>query len=285
MRVHTREPGPGHLYPILTFDEWQQILEERKTIVDWIAQLAYEFDFDCLTVHMAVDYLDRVTSSRDFRSGMLPLVAASCLLVAAKYEEGAEKIPSLSELLAAMGTPQSLTRRHLAACELEVLWLLGWTLRCATRLHFFRAFRALGLSSSQDVLEHSPPTRQEHDYMADLAKFFCDLAAQHPEFASYDHELAAAAAIAAARNATGIRPVWPKELSVRFGFSGNDVASCCGDLLGKYALAFPVRLGYVVALPESYPCSCDAPQTAPAESSCSYSPTNVAEPLSFLVSK
>lgn len=252
---------------------WQG-LQLRKPIVDWIAQLAHEFDFECLTVHMAVDYLDRVTSVQTFSSSMLPVVAASCLLIAAKFEEAAERVPSLSELLAAMGTPASFSRRHLAACELEVLWLLGWNLRCATRLHFFRAFRALGLSVSQDTLDRRAPTNQEQEYMSELAKFFCDVAAQQPELAEYDYEVATAAAIASARNVTGIRPVWPKELSANFGFSEREIAPCCEVLLDKYRVTFPDRFsaGNIVKL-----------HGMTESPGCSDSPTNVVDISSTLL--
>jgi len=141
-----------------------------------------------------------------------------------------------------MGTPASFSRRNLAACELEVLRLLGWSLRCATRLHFLQVFHALGLSSPQDELAGRPPTLQEQEYIVALAGFLCNVAAQHPGIAHYEPELAAAASVAAARSLAGVRPVWSDQLFGRVGHSEHDIAPCCQALLDEYhALTYSDR--------------------------------------------
>jgi hypothetical protein len=254
-----------------------QDLELRRAVVQWIARLAHDFDFRLLTVHMAVEYYDRLKTRRTFRFAMLPIVAASCLLVAAKSEEDPEKIPSLSELLIVMGTPASFSRRSLAACELEVLQLLGWSLRCATRLHFLHAFHALGLSSPQDELAGRPPTLQEQEYVVALAGFFCDVAVQHPEIAPHEPELAAAASVAAARSLAGVRPVWPDQLSGRFGHSDHDIAPCCRALLDEYHATYSDRSGDV-SLPGEVAATmapADAQISQGSSTATSISPTNI----------
>ena len=248
----------------------EQDLESRKAIVDWIAQVAHDFELEIMTVHMAVEYYDRVRTCQTFRPGMLPIVAASCLLVAAKFDEAPDKIPALSELLVAMGTPASFSRRNLIAWELQTLWLLEWNLSCATRLHFLQAFQALGLSSSQDEIDHRPPTSQEKEYIAGLAKFFCDFAAQHPEFVHYGSELAAVASVALSRNLVGVRPVWPDELSRRLGHSACDITPCCDDLLVRYRATYSDRPSDVVSLLDN------ATQVRCTENASS-SPTNVTD--------
>lgn len=257
-KIAARREG-GHL---------DEDLESRTAIVNWIAQVAHDFELSIMTVHMTVEYYDRVRACMAFPSDMLPIVAVSCLLIAAKFEEGADKIPSLSELLVVMGTPASFSRTNLMAWELQILWLLGWNLRCATRLHFLEAFDALGLSSSQDKLGHRPPTSSEQEYVFGFAKFFCDFAAQHPEFVQYGSELAAVACVALSRNLVGIRPVWPDELSRRFGHSACDIAPCCDDLLLRYRAMYSDRPSDVVSLLEN------ATQ-GPCAENMSSSPTNV----------
>ena len=223
-----------------------QDLELRKNVIQWIGQLASDFDFGLLTVHTAVEYYDRLGTRQTFRFAILPIVAASCLLVAAKSEENSAKIPSLSELLVVMAAPASFSRQDLAACELEVLRLLGWSLRCATRLHFLQAFHALGLWSPQDELAGRAPTPQEQEYVVALAGFFCDVAAQHPNIAHYEPELAAAASVAAARSFVCVRPVWPDQLSARFGHYQHDIMSCCCALLEEYHATYSDPIGDVL---------------------------------------
>ena len=193
--------------------------------MNYMAYLADMHQLHNMTVHVAVAYLDRARARAKIPKRMIPLLAATCLLISAKFEETPMHVPTLSGLVASMDNP-SVTVQHLADSELELLKLLDWRLSVATRLHFIQAFRVKGLFSSFELA----PTADEQAYIWKLVVFFCNIMAQLPKFVHYGTEMSAAAAIAAARKVSGVCPVWPDELAVRFGYSEASIAECCHEL-------------------------------------------------------
>lgn len=206
-----------------------QDLKLRHDIVNYVAYLADMHQLHNMTVHVAVAYLDRVRARANIPKRMIPLLAATCLLISAKFEEAPMFVPTLSGMVASMDNP-SITTQHLADSELEVLKLLDWRLCVATRLHFIQAFRTKGLVSSCDIVASLAPTEDEQAYIWKLVVFFCNIMTLLPEFVHYGTELSAAAAIAAARKVSGVYPVWPDELAERFGHSEAIIAACCHEL-------------------------------------------------------
>ena len=81
-----------------------------------------------------VAYLDRILQLVAVARNRLQLVAMCCLVIAAKYEEAEENVPSISALndLA----PMTYTPEMAHQTEVLVLERLGWTLTVVTPVHY-----------------------------------------------------------------------------------------------------------------------------------------------------
>lgn len=59
----------------------------RAILVDWLVEVAMEFNLGTQTLFLSVNYLDRMLESVPIPTTTLQLVGITCMLIAAKYEE------------------------------------------------------------------------------------------------------------------------------------------------------------------------------------------------------
>lgn len=59
----------------------------RAIMVDWLVEVCLEFELSANTLHLAVNYLDRVFSQHHVERSSLQLIGIVCLWIAAKYED------------------------------------------------------------------------------------------------------------------------------------------------------------------------------------------------------
>jgi len=106
------------------------------------------------TIHIAVAYMDYVLSKHDFPRHKLPLIAVTCLSLAAKYDELDKNIPPIQEYIRASGSKLPATRvDDLKECEVNVLRILAWNLRIITPLVFVETLLTQGVLHSTDLIE------------------------------------------------------------------------------------------------------------------------------------
>ena len=58
----------------------------RQILIDWLVEVAEEYDIALETLLLAKNYIDRYLSVRPLRKGRLQLLGITALLVASKYE-------------------------------------------------------------------------------------------------------------------------------------------------------------------------------------------------------
>ena len=137
-----------------------------------------------LTIHLAVNYLDRFLTAKNkihqdvtdkkslklalFKKHSLDAVAMSCLLLASKFDELDDNIPLISEFTRAHAMIRDSLRSEKVAssgkgkttlkyddiskCELNLLNILKWSLNTLTPLHFVQNFVYQGIVYSNDTL-------------------------------------------------------------------------------------------------------------------------------------
>ncbi|KAI5412622.1 Cyclin-A3-1 [Lathyrus oleraceus] len=59
----------------------------RRTLVDWLVEVADEYKLLPETLHLAVSYIDRFLSIHSLNRSKLQLLGVSAMLIASKYEE------------------------------------------------------------------------------------------------------------------------------------------------------------------------------------------------------
>jgi hypothetical protein len=80
------------------YDPFAKWIKYRRVLVDWMCEAGDEFDLYLSTMHVSVMFLDRVLHKVTVPRNKLQLVAIACILIAAKFEETEEKVPTLPEM-------------------------------------------------------------------------------------------------------------------------------------------------------------------------------------------
>lgn len=99
----------------------------RSILVDWLVEVAQEYNMQPDTLYLTVAYIDRFLSSVAVARHELQLVGIACMLVAAKYEE--IYAPTVQDFVYI--TDHSYTAEQLLAMEHKVLETLQYEVRSA----------------------------------------------------------------------------------------------------------------------------------------------------------
>lgn len=114
----------------------QLLCEARCIAARWITKAHFIFNFNPLTVALAVNYMDRYLEQKlslHWKAWMMELLSVACLSVAAKMEE--VEVPALLDLQTD-GMEHLFQAKTVQRMELIVLSALGWRLRSVTPFAF-----------------------------------------------------------------------------------------------------------------------------------------------------
>eukprot|EP00961_Rhodomonas_salina_P291437 3932008-Rhodomonas_salina.1 len=78
-----------------------QYLEHRESLVGSIDTACEQLGLQCITVHHAVHYLDRVCFASTVNHDYINYITAACVLIAAQFEESPNETPMISNLVEA----------------------------------------------------------------------------------------------------------------------------------------------------------------------------------------
>jgi hypothetical protein len=190
-------------------------------------------------VHTAVTYLDEILSRFVYRNGSLQLVAIGCMLIAAKYEEREEHVPTLSEMSEASNGAYSVAT--IAQMEAGLLQKLEWRLRVASPVHFLGYYARCGVAPGD--LMHGKAVAQERlrRHVEKYAGFYADLCLQEASFLEFLPSRIAAASVLTARRSLGVAPVWGAALTALTGYTEEGLAPCAERIFWVYSTTFPQR--------------------------------------------
>jgi hypothetical protein len=201
-----------------------------------LSEIGDGFGLHNVCVQTAVSYLDRILSVYPFRNGNLQLVAIGCLLVAAKYEEREEFVPSLQDLSNASNNAYTLPM--IAAMEATLLDKLEWRLRVATPAHFLGLYSHCSVAPT-DCMQGKPvPVDRLRKYVAKYSGFYSDLCLQEGSFLPFLPSVIASASLLTSRRTLYITPVWPESLRLATGYTEEDLLACTELIASAYAANF-----------------------------------------------
>ena len=220
-----------------TYNPDAKWLKYRRFLVDWMCEAGDEFGLHISTMHVAVMFLDRILHKVQVERHELQLVAIACILIAAKYEEVEEVVPTLSEMN--RHTQWAFSAESIQHMEFEVLRKLDWCLGTFTPLHFASYYMSKGVLFEADTMHGRPLAQKVPKYMKRYVEFFADLCLQDYAFQRFSPSMMAAAIVMASRKALGIQPLWREELSQNTRYIKNDINPCFKAVWGCYRFNFP----------------------------------------------
>merc|ERR1712048_62418 len=169
------------------------------------------------------------------------MIAASALLVAIKWNEKEEKVPSLYRLSKA--TNKLYSPMSFKPMEIKLLNLLNFRLKVALPCDFISYFigekDCIFADDSLDEHTNFHKHEQSQIYLNKFATFFLDLCCQNYKFYNYLPSMMAFAVIIASRRALRITPYWNDELTSVCRHTPSQVLECFNALWNEYRRKFP----------------------------------------------
>ena len=231
--------GALHFLPQLARADFKKLTrfeQTRRVLVDFICEIGVEFRLKPRVWHMAVSYLDRILPEVKGRDKIL--VAITCILLAAKFDENSSNLPRFQEVLEFSQLKNNhnkdvnqtalkhLTSKDILTMEKFIFEKLDYRLFAITPVHLLEYYLIVGVVSytcgdqveDLNVVENALALE-----VREYCKFFLDMILWHVEFQSCPVHHIAAAIIACARHAAGIQPIWSRFLSelTEFPFTGE----------------------------------------------------------------
>jgi hypothetical protein len=212
-----------------------------RTLADWVVQYSLSVSLTPRTVHLAVRMLESALARAHFTKTDMRRLAVACVLIAAKYEELADAVPTLTALRQCCH--DAFTAADLCAMELRTLKLFRWRPNFVTMVHYLDTYAHLGVIFTPDTVEGVPADSRIVRFARRYLYFLCEMALDVPEVRAAAPSLAAAAVVAAARRAVRVTPEWRREVEALVGYRRDEVADVVGALYARFAEKYPVEAG------------------------------------------
>ncbi|XP_070539818.1 cyclin-J-like isoform X1 [Ptychodera flava] len=204
----------------------------RRYLVDWLAIISDPTNLHLCTtaLHLAVALLDRFMDKFDVEESQLHLVALSCLLVAAKFEERDINIPEISRLNKYVD--YSYKWQDFLQMELLLLDFFSWNVCIPTSAHFLEYYiqESIGENDLHAGRKLENPWKAKL-YMEKYSNYFLDISLQDHVFVFFNPSLVAASCIASARICLQLSPTWTKTLTKFTKYTWNHIAPCIEVML------------------------------------------------------
>ncbi|XP_033242658.1 cyclin-J-like [Drosophila miranda] len=232
--------------PIL-FNSMQ--LEERPKLLQLCQFAAQKYKLNRASVHLGIYYMDCMTDYYTICSEKLPLLALTCLHIAAQIEDNDASVPRYSELNRLI--PDSLyTVFEYNVVERKVLASLNFELKRPTTASFVEFFACSFLTRNdfanyKDMLENNPSEQNDQSplqyesfavmmsALSQLLLRLADCTLSITSFANARPSLLAAACIGAVRHLSGLK-YWSQYLSKLTSYPEHEVEPLVGEIIKYY---------------------------------------------------
>jgi len=203
----------------------------RGILVDWLVEVAEEYELSSETLFLAVNYLDRFAATCPVDRRKFQLVGVACMLIASKYE--GIFAPAVDEFVYISANTYS--REEVLLMEVAILNALNFTLTAATPKVFLRRYLK---AASADLT------------LAFLASYLCEISLLEYSFLQYLPSMVAAASVFLALRTLGREPWSPTlEFYTSYRLQDPTFQQCVRDL---YQLQSNAPKGSLQAIHEKY---------------------------------
>lgn len=206
-------------------------LKLRRFLVDWLAVFSERIKSSHGVLHLAVYYMDLFMDKFDIDERKLYLVALSCLLLAAKFEENEDKIPTISTLNAYVHNLFSAPEFH--QMELLLLNFFSWNLDLPTPVHFMEYYliHAISATDCQSGGRSLEDNTKPMAYTRKYVHYFLEIALQDHSFLAFPPSVITSAAVAASRLRLHLCPSWTPLLIKVTSYTWEQIAPCVHIML------------------------------------------------------
>ena len=226
-----------------TFNTWSLgYTRYRGAVCEWVIDVCRYFKLDLSTTHKAIVYLDRIQPDESYERVEWQMVAITCVLVAAKFNEKEEHLPPLSMFEDI--THQKISTAQLLEYELWLLRSLGWELNAYPPLAFVNSFNTRSVIFRGDIIRGI--NNNNSDSMSELEKkriqYTNDLATKCilcPDLKRIVASHQAAAIVYMSRRHLDIQPWWRQELETMTRCDLTTVTSVV-QLIDSLGVSVPV---------------------------------------------
>ena len=206
-------------------------LAVRRYLVDWLAIIFEKIGSSYGILHLSVTLMDYFMDNHDIPEPQLHLVALTCFLLAAKFDEIENRIPTIEQLN--FFVHNSFERSEFHAMELLLLDHFSWNVDLPTAASFVDMFLVHSVldddSHSGRPLNNCTKARV---YVKKYVHYFLEISLQDHKFLSFKPSVVTAAAVAAARSCLHLTPTWKPALVEITGYEYFEVCECV-DLMLK----------------------------------------------------
>lgn len=190
----------------------------RTILVDWLVEVAEEYQLHNETLFLAVSYVDRFLSSMSVQRTRLQLVGTASLLIAAKFEEIYP--PEVGEFVYI--TDDTYTKQQVLRMEQVVLKVLSFDVSSPTSYAFLLRFAEV--NKCPDTVTY-------------LAQYFCELALLEDEpYLQYLPSIIAGSALCLANHTLNRHP-WGQDLVAFSGYEVHVFRECIHSLYSTFCNA------------------------------------------------
>jgi cyclin A len=203
----------------------------RGILVDWLVEVAEEYELSSETLFLAVNYLDRFAATCPVDRRKFQLVGVACMLIASKYE--GIFAPAVDEFVYI--SANTYPREEVLLMEVAILNALNFTLTAATPKVFLRRYlKAAGADLT----------------LAFLASYLCEISLLEYSFLQYLPSMVASASVFLALRTLGREPWTPTlEFYTSYQLQDPTFQQCVRDL---YQLQVNAPKGSLQAIHEKY---------------------------------
>ncbi|XP_041473382.1 cyclin-F-like [Lytechinus variegatus] len=194
----------------------------RYILVDWLVEVGSMKDYSCLTIHSAVQLVDRYLMARNISRSTLQLVGITCMVICSRLLE--DDIITIRE--AAWLTDGTYKYEDVVRMLGDVVATLKGNLRELTVLDYLHLF--CQVVSADSKMEY-------------LALYISELSLLHADFGQYSRAQIAACSLFLSRLMLGTDFSWPTPLVEHTGFEICDLVQCTLHLHNKCFLDDPVK--------------------------------------------
>jgi cyclin A len=197
----------------------------RSILVDWLVDVADEYNLHTESLFTAVNYVDRCLERSQIHRHKLQLLGCACMLLAAKFEE--IYAPAVDEFVYI--SDNTYTHEEIVRMESKVCKILNFKMTVSTITSFLT--RYLQAATADETLQNDTAGTEENKEKAPLfAKYVSELALQEYRMLNFKPSEIAAAAVSLSRRTCHITPVWHPTLAHYTQYEHNSLRQCEREL-------------------------------------------------------
>ncbi len=176
----------------------------RSILVDWLIEVAEEYNLSSQTLFLTINYIDRMLSKVAVSRVKLQLIGVTCMLIACKYEEMYP--PTVDDFV--FISDSTYKREEVLEMEALLLTALHFNLTVTTPSEFLIRYAHLSLCDTKTAI---------------LSHFLLEMMLQEPVYLKYRPSTWAAAALwlAMATANPHTRPDWSRVLIEATGYQAD----------------------------------------------------------------